>query len=434
MTESASPPHFMQSASRMKLKHVSLGESSDDEFKANEHLASADGYRIIGMESLAGAVSIMRSACHNVNLYLGQAKEQQYGMTTVLYFGCSVCHDKTFFPTNNVDQCRLNRIIESGRIRAQDGVDLNRRLILAGLETGIGRSGITKLLDIMQLHFTGHSNMWTKHTKNMLLVAKCYIRPILDAARERLRQMVLDENDIEYCRETSVEVGVRYDGTWSKRGFTANYGLGFIISVDSGQVLDFEFLSKVCPECDKNRDAGDEWMAEHKADCQRNHQGPSKSMEVVAAQNIWRRSSAYNMKYKWMICDGDSASYNCIWDIYGACENCHHSLSQRKQSANGKADRDSTESGMHDDRCCNRVIKLDCIGHIQKRMGRSLPKWKQQNGVAPWKKGNNNKSIIIKKHASNKQKYHEYSCEECKRSHTLTGDVIKSYKNNMERP
>jgi len=122
----------------------------------------------------------------------------------------------------------------------------------------------------------------------MLLVAKCYIRPILDAARERLRQMVLDENDIEYCRETSVEVGVCYDGTRSKRGFTANYGLGFIISVDSGQVLDFEFLSKVCPECDKNRDAGDEWMAEHKADCQRNHQGPSKSMEVVAAQNIWR--------------------------------------------------------------------------------------------------------------------------------------------------
>jgi len=236
----------------------------------------------------------------------------------------------------------------------------------AGLETGMGRSGITICSDIMQLHFTGHSNMWTKHTKNMLLVAKRYIRPILDAARERLRQMVLDENDIEYCRETSVEVGVSYDGTWSKRGFTANYGLGFIISVDSGQVLDFEFLSKVCPECDKNRDAGDEWMAEDKADCQRNHQGTSKSMEVVAAQNIWRRSSAYNMKYKWMICDGDSASYNCIWDTYGTCENCHHSMSQRKQSAHGKADRDSTESGMHDDRCCNRVIKLDCIGHIQK--------------------------------------------------------------------
>ena len=51
--------------------------------------------------------------------------------------------------------------------------------------------------------------------------------------------MILEENDIEYCMETSVLVGVSWDGTWSKRGFSANYWLGFIISVGSGQVFRF---------------------------------------------------------------------------------------------------------------------------------------------------------------------------------------------------
>ena len=40
-----------------------------------------------------------------------------------------------------------------------------------------------------------------------------------------------------------------YDGTWSKRGYTANFGVGFVISVETGQVLDFDFELKLCSEC-----------------------------------------------------------------------------------------------------------------------------------------------------------------------------------------
>ena len=45
-------------------------------------------------------------------------------------------------------------------------------------------------------------------------------------------------------------------------------------------------------------------------------------METEAASKIWRRSSAYDMNYKWMICDGDSSAYNKIWKTYGPCESC----------------------------------------------------------------------------------------------------------------
>ena len=42
---------------------------------------------------------------------------------------------------------------------------------------------------------------------------------------------------------------VTCDGTWSKRGFTALYGVVVVASWDSGQVLDCEFVSKYCTEC-----------------------------------------------------------------------------------------------------------------------------------------------------------------------------------------
>jgi hypothetical protein len=45
------------------------------------------------------------------------------------------------------------------------------------------------------------------------------------------------------------EIAVSYDGMWSKRGYTGNIGVGFIISVKTGKVLDFQFELKLCSEC-----------------------------------------------------------------------------------------------------------------------------------------------------------------------------------------
>ncbi|GFU73340.1 uncharacterized protein TNCV_4731571 [Trichonephila clavipes] len=46
-----------------------------------------------------------------------------------------------------------------------------------------------------------------------------------------------------------IDVSVSYDGTWQKRGHTSNLGLGIIIDILSGLVLDFEVLSKYCHNC-----------------------------------------------------------------------------------------------------------------------------------------------------------------------------------------
>ena len=56
----------------------------------------------------------------------------------------------------------------------------------------------------------------------------------------------------ENLKEDNVmDVGVTFDGTWSKRGHTANFGVGIVISQDTGKVLDKVVLSKSHNHCKK---------------------------------------------------------------------------------------------------------------------------------------------------------------------------------------
>ena len=113
----------------------------------------------------------------------------------------------------------------------------------------------------------------------------------------------LTDNDV-------VDVAESYDGTWQKRGHTSNHGIGAVISVQTGEVLDREVLSKVCKECDfrkgwdKKEDKYKKWWARHEGSCLRNHKGSSGKMEVDAAVVMWKRSvSKYKIRYRYMLCD-----------------------------------------------------------------------------------------------------------------------------------
>ena len=55
-------------------------------------------------------------------------------MGTLLYVECSVCKIKTFFPTSNVEGERLKNIMKKGQTRPQDFFNLNRHVVIAGLE------------------------------------------------------------------------------------------------------------------------------------------------------------------------------------------------------------------------------------------------------------------------------------------------------------
>ena len=113
----------------------------------------------------------------------------------------------------------------TGKTRPQDFFDINRRMVIAGLETGIGQSGMQTISDILSLHFHGQYDMWADHTRKILPAAKEFAKIALIEAREKLRRQILEENGQPYDCNALIEIGVTYDGTWSNRGFTANYGI-----------------------------------------------------------------------------------------------------------------------------------------------------------------------------------------------------------------
>ncbi len=147
---------------------------------------------------------------------------------------------------------------------------------------------------------------------------------------------------------------VTFDGTWSKRGYTAMYGVGVVTSWDTGHVLDQVVLSKYCRHCSQKMNSLgiDEvqarkslefqtWYADHEDHCTLNHRGTSALMELEleTALELWKRSvERLNLRYVNVVSDGDSKAITAVQiaEPYG--------------------------SGV-----C--ITKYECVGHVQKRVG-----------------------------------------------------------------
>ncbi|GFX94925.1 uncharacterized protein TNCV_2379981 [Trichonephila clavipes] len=121
--------------------------------------------------------------------------------------------------------------------------------------------------------------------------------------------------------------------------FSSLNGCVSAISVDTGKIIDFETLSQFCRKCNsKTKQQNVKLQCNH-------HKGSSSSMEPVGAYRIFERSEDHRMlRYTDYYGDGDSKAFDAVKDIYG---------------------KDS-------------VTKLECIGHIQKRVGTRLRKIEKQ--------------------------------------------------------
>ena len=240
------------------------------------------------------------------------------------------------------------------------------------------------MCDILNMPPPCQTKAWKDHSQALYNAHMDAVDDKLAKARAHVHELHRKERP-DLTEDDIIETAVSFDGTWSKRGFTANFGVGFVISADSGQVLDYGFASKICVQCSRKKqkisEQSDEfrtWYASHSAYCTENHAGSSGAMEKEIARGIWSNSLSYNLRYKFMICDGDSKAYNGVWDIYGSCDDCNKWENMDKKSNEYKkwvaSDAHEKWKANHDlgKADCPRVMKLDCIGHVQKRAGTAL--------------------------------------------------------------
>lgn len=132
---------------------------------------------------------------------------------------------------------------------------------------------------------------------------------------------------------TSNDLSIGLDGTWQKRGHTSLNGVVSLSCIDTRKILDVEVFSKYCHGCACK-------IVNHK--CEKNYQGSIGGMEVEGAVKMFARSEAKrNVRCKNYLGDGDSKGFD--------------------QVVQSKPYGDEFE-----------IKKLECVGHVQKRIGGRL--------------------------------------------------------------
>ena len=157
---------------------------------------------------------------------------------------------------------------------------------------------------------------------------------------------------LKYGDDVIVDVPVSVDGSWQKRyGHNSILGMVFVMSIDTGHVLDYSVKSLYCFKCKKNPNASVSWKEKHAESCSINHAGISGAMEKDGAVEIFTLSvEKHNLRYTVYVGDGVSGSFGAIKEAL--------------------ADKFGDEYP---------ITKEDCIGHIQKRMGIALHQYKNNS-------------------------------------------------------
>ena len=232
--------------------------------------------------------------------------------------------------------------------RAQNSHDINFRACLAMAELGMGRESMASICCMIGMPAPSSQSNWDLHNKKLLTGLQQAVEEQYQNAAEKLRNC-LHEEDSTSNDDDVIDVVVSYDGTWHHRGFKSSHGIGIVMSIDTGEILDAEVVSKTCEICqrckyDKNSTEFEQWQEEHisKGECQCNFDGPSTNMETAAAKAIWSRSVIkHKMRYVSILCDGDNKTIQALNEsqVYGSDV---------------------------------EITKLDCVNHVHKRMGTGL--------------------------------------------------------------
>lgn len=146
---------------------------------------------------------------------------------------CSSCHKETSLATST-------SVADMGI-----SYDINRRAVYHSIETGSGYEGLVTFCSIMNMPCISKP-AYHQQMESILVFLE-------EEATEEMKNAGRELHELEIPNETGddgiVDVAVSFDGTWVKRGFTSLTGVVFVISVDTGKVLDYQCLSKACQKC-----------------------------------------------------------------------------------------------------------------------------------------------------------------------------------------
>jgi hypothetical protein len=279
---------------------------------------------------------IMSSGCPACQSFGGgfTVTETLIGLSSELSVKCRLCKDVRVLNSSE-------KVIEPS---GASFPEVNSRAVFAATSLGKSNTGLRKFFAFLNIP-TPSQKMWDNHNVRIH-------RAVSYLAHESMMTAALEAKE----QAGSKRVTVSCDGTWQKRGFSSNNGVATILSVDNKKVIDVAIRTTYCNICAQQKKKKlpaaefDEWFAAHQTsgECQQNHFSSSGAMETEGMVAAFRQSEdTRGLVYEKYLGDGDSKSYAAV----------------------AKADPPIYRA--HDGSAL-QIDKLECCGHVQKRMGANL--------------------------------------------------------------
>ena len=124
-------------------------------------------------------------------------------------------------------------------------MDVNRRSILAAREIGRGRTCLETFCCMMDMPPPVAAVSFRSHVTSVYQSVKERCSESMHKAQQLVKRLEKDLGQAEGIVNTSVSC----DATWQRRRFASLFSVIFVISELTGQLLDYEFLSKTCTSC-----------------------------------------------------------------------------------------------------------------------------------------------------------------------------------------
>ncbi|PFX11246.1 hypothetical protein AWC38_SpisGene25147 [Stylophora pistillata] len=230
----------LPSSSRKKMRFQSSEDesssSSDENKKVFEVAEVEKGYRLVDLKSFSSVLSTLHK-CEEGDLTIEENTASRYGLMSDLSIHCNSCDESTPWQTSP-------NLAKKGK-----SFDVNRRAVYHSIETGSGYEGLSSFCAIMNMPCLSRAAYY-KQVDVILEALESEAKEELKGAGQRLRKLIMEENGISDST-TIIDAAVSFDGTWAKRGFTSLTGVVFVISIDTGEVLDYHVMSKSCRHVQK---------------------------------------------------------------------------------------------------------------------------------------------------------------------------------------
>ncbi|GFX15856.1 uncharacterized protein TNCV_1061781 [Trichonephila clavipes] len=215
------------------------------------------------------------------------------------------------------------------------------RMVQSFLSFGKGYLAMEKFCMLM--------NMDLPSSRTFNIYKKELCKSLIRSTEKSLNDVRSQVKSAYQSNSASTDIYVTFDVIWLTRGHSSQIGVGCMIDLLTGFVMDFEVMSKRCIECEHAKSGLGEnsaefhvWYEGHISSCAINHVGSSCAMEQEAALKLWQISEDNGFRYT-TLSDGDAKTYQYL-----------------------------NTKGVYGPEI--KIKKEECTNHVSKRLGTSLRK------------------------------------------------------------